>query len=128
MDNIKYYPDRFYVRLDDFDINNLTKFITDLQLGQQRAIFIHEYYHYLTNITTFPGIRQFNLNFCDRFRLVTILETLAGLKAFPLQNNIRPDCREHIHYWNSIKAILDEDDIDMNLVEEVQNSINKKFE
>lgn len=66
---IKYYPDRFYICLDGFDIDNLTTFITDLQIGQEQSIFIHEYYHYLTNIATFSGIRQFNLNFCDRFRV-----------------------------------------------------------
>lgn len=128
MDNIKYYPDRFYIRLDDFDLNKLTTFITDLHPGQQHAIFIHEYYHYLTNITTFPGIRQFNLNFCDRFRLVTILAHQAGLDAFPLKDNTRPDCQEHIRYWSSVKAVLDSDDIDIGLAQEVNNSINKKFE
>lgn len=55
---IKYYPDRFYLCLDGFDIKNLTSFITDLQIGKQQSIFIHEYYHYLTNIATLPGIRQ----------------------------------------------------------------------
>lgn len=128
MDNIKYYPDRFYIQLDDFDINNLTSFLTDLNLGQEQAVFIHEYYHYLTNITTFPGIRQFNLNFCDRFKLLTRLGHTAGLEAFPLIDNLRIDCKADIDYWNNIKNILDQDDIDYNLVGEVQNSIGKKFE
>lgn len=128
MDNIKYYPDRFYIRLDDFDINNLASFITNLNLGQQHAIFIHEYYHYLTNVTTYAGIRQFNVNFCDRFRLVTNLTVLAGLDAFPLQENTRSDCQKLIHYWNSVLSILNEDDIDMNLVRDVENSINRKLD
>lgn len=125
---IKYYPDRFYICLDGFDIDNLTTFITDLNIGQQQSIFIHEYYHYLTNITTFPGIRQFHLNFCDRFRLSTILTKKQGLNAYPINTNNFLDCKEDVEYWNSVNTIIDEDDIDYELVEETENSANKRFE
>jgi len=132
MDNIdltkiKYYPDRFYICLDGFDTDNLTTFITDLNIGQQQAIFIHEYYHYLTNITSFPGIRQFHLNFCDRFRLITILTSKEGIKAFPIKSNVLPSCKYEIEYWNSVSEIIDEDNIDYKLVEETQQSPNKRF-
>lgn len=125
---INYYPDRFYICLDGFDTDNLTTFITDLNIGQHQAIFIHEYYHYLTNITTFPGIRQFNLNFCDRFRLSTILTSKEGINAYPINSNKFPNCKEDVAYWKSVSEIIDEDDIDLKLVEETENSPNKKFE
>lgn len=132
MDNIdltkiKYYPDRFYICLDGFDINNLTTFITDLSIGQQQSIFIHEYYHYLTNIATLPGIRQFALNFCDRFKATTILTVAAGLEAFPINGNTLDNCKDMITYWNEVVALLDEDDIDYNIVKEVEKTPNKKF-
>ncbi|MCG2610652.1 hypothetical protein LZZ90_03940 [Flavobacterium sp. SM15] len=125
---IKYYPDRFYICLDGFDTTNLTTFLTDLNIGQQQSIFIHEYYHYLTNITTFPGIRQFHLNFCDRYRLSTILTNKRGLDAYPINTNNFPDCKEEVEYWNSVTTIIDEDDIDYELVEETENSTNKRFD
>ena len=110
---IKYYPDRFYICLDGFDTDNLTTFITDLNIGQQQAIFIHEYYHYLTNIATFPGIRQFHLNFCDRFRIITILNVKAGIKAYPIRDNSIPNCQDDVEYWNSVSEIINEDDIEI---------------
>ncbi|MHB8262033.1 MAG: hypothetical protein ACYDCN_12210 [Bacteroidia bacterium] len=125
---IKYYPDRFYICLDGFDTDNLTTFITDLKIGQQQAIFIHEYYHYLTNITTFPGIRQFHLNFCDRFRLITNLTHKEKLNAYPINNNTFPNCKDGVEYWHSISKIIKEDDIDYRLVEETESNQNKKFE
>jgi hypothetical protein len=125
---IKYYPDRFYICLDGFDTDNLTTFITDLNIGQQQAIFIHEYYHYLTNITTFPGIRQFHLNFCDRFRLSTILTRKEGINAYPINSNNFPNCKEDVDYWKSVSQIIDEDDIDYKLVEETEKSPNKIFD
>ncbi|WP_395626950.1 hypothetical protein [Daejeonella sp.] len=60
---IKYYPDRFYICLDGFDTDNLTTFITDLDIGQHQAVFIHEYYHFLTNMITFPDLDPN----CDNF-------------------------------------------------------------
>ncbi len=125
---IKYYPDRFYICLDGFDTENLTTFITDLNIGQQQAIFIHEYYHYLTNITTFPGVRQFHLNFCDRFRLITILTNKEKINAYPINSNTFINCKEEVEYWKSVSDIISEDDIDYRLVEETEQSQNKKFE
>ncbi|MFH6958918.1 hypothetical protein ACHRV1_16080 [Flavobacterium aquidurense] len=124
---IKYYPDRFYICLDGFDTNNLTTFISDLNIGQQQAIFIHEYYHYLTNISTFPGVRQFHLNFCDRFKLITILAHKNNIDAFPINKNILENNKEEIEEWNLITSIINDDDIDYRLVEETQQSQNKKF-
>ncbi len=125
---IKYYPDRFYICLDGFDTENLTTFITDLDIGQHQAIFIHEYYHYLTNITTFPGIRQFHLNFCDRFRLSTILTSKEGINAYPINSNEFPNCKKEVEYWKFVSEMIEEDDIDYKLVEETENSPNKKFD
>ena len=125
---IKYYPDRFYICLDGFDTDNLTSFITDLDIRQQQAIFIHEYYHYLTNITTFPGIRQFNINFCDRFRIITNLIHNSGINAFPINSNSIEKCKNNIDYWKKTSEIINEDDIDYKLVEETENSQNKSFE
>lgn len=127
-DEIKYYPDRFYVRLDGFDTTKLTDFITQLDLKQEQAIFIHEYYHYLTNIVTFAGVRQFHANFCDRFRLVTIITNRVGLDGFPLKDNKMPDCEDDIAYWNKVNDIINEDDIDFSLVDMISQSANKKFE
>lgn len=125
---IKYYPDRFYICLDGFDTDNLTTFITDLNIGQQQAIFIHEYYHYLTNITTYPGIRQFHLNFCDRFRVITNLTFKEGINAYPINKNDKESCKELIKYWQDVSEIIDEDDIDYKLVKETQQSANKRFD
>lgn len=125
---IKYYPDRFYISLDGFDIDNLTTFITDLEVGQKQSIFIHEYYHYLTNISTFPGIRQFHLNFCDRFSIITHLNVNAGLNAYPIKENTISNCADLVDYWKSVSEIIDEDDINYELVKETENSQNKRFE
>jgi len=125
---IKYYPDRFYICLDGFDIKNLTTFITDLEISQQQSIFIHEYYHYLTNIATLPGIRQFSLNFCDRFRASTILTSREGLNAYPINSNTLKSCKDMVDYWNNVGIILDEDDIDYRVVEDTNATTNKKFE
>ncbi|GGE19808.1 MULTISPECIES: hypothetical protein [Bacteroidota] len=124
---IKYYPDRFYICLDGFDIENLTDFLTDLQIGQHQSIFIHEYYHYLTNIATLPGIRQFCLNFCDRFRASTILTATEGINAYPINTNTFQSCKNMVDYWNDVAATLSEDDIDYKVVEDTNNATNKKF-
>jgi len=126
--NIKYYPDRFYLSLDGFDIDNLTTFLTDLNVGQHQAIFIHEYYHYLTNISSYPGIRQFALNFCDRFKLVTIFGVLEGINAFPINSNTFSSCIDHVSYWKSVSEIIDDDDINYEVVKETATSANKSFE
>lgn len=60
LNEIKYYPDRFYMKLDGFNAEPLTSFITDFTMGEQQAVFIHEYYHYLTNIISFAvgGLKE----------------------------------------------------------------------
>lgn len=127
LNKIKYYPDRFYMCLDGFDTKNLTTFITDLDIGQHQSVFIHEYYHYLTNITTFVGVRQFHLNFCDRFRLVTIMSYNEGLDAFPIGNSATRSQNE-VQLWKSIEKILSDDDINYDLVIETEQMPRKKFD
>ncbi|WP_298152349.1 hypothetical protein [Flavobacterium sp.] len=127
LSKIKYYPDRFYICLDGFDSTNLTSFITDLDIGQQQAIFIHEYYHFLTNITTYSGVRQFNLNFGDRFRLVVNMGYSEGITAFPI-GNAASNQHNCVQYWNQVRTILDDDDIDYDLVKEVAQSARNKFD
>ncbi|WP_343640805.1 hypothetical protein [Chryseobacterium sp.] len=125
--NIKYYPDRFYIRLDGFNLDNLRTLLTETLINKEHAVFIHEYYHYLTNITTLPGIRQFNLNFCDRFRAITILTEKESLNAYPINKNTYSSCGSMVKYWDDVLKIIDEDDIDYELSEEAENAINKKF-
>lgn len=127
LSKIKYYPDRFYVCLDGFELNNLTSFITDLNIGQQQSIFIHEYYHYLTNIITYAGVRQFNLNFVDRFKLITIFGVKENIAAFPIGNKDSSSLHE-IKYWQDVSNLLNDDDIDYNLAIETEQSFRGKFE
>ena len=61
INKIKYYPDRFYIGLDGFDLTKLFEVSPDYTLSLQQAIFIHEYFHYLTNISTFQGVRSFQM-------------------------------------------------------------------
>lgn len=128
LDKIKYSSDRFYVCLDGFDLNKLTSFLNDGTFEEQHSIFIHEYYHFLTNISTFPGIRQFHLNFCDRFRLITILLSKRNLSAFPISKNTFADCVNEIADFKRVSEIIDEDDIDFELAKETVRSQNKSFE
>lgn len=127
LNKIKYHPDRYYIRLDGFDLNNLSTFAEDATFSQQQAIYIHEYYHYLTNITTFFGVRQFNLVFQDKVRLLSNLLAKAGLDAFPINSNNRIDCKYEIDYWRDIDKIVELDDLDDVFAEKVKNSPNKKF-
>lgn len=127
LNKIKYYPDRFYICLDGFELNNLTSFITDLNIGQQQSIFIHEYYHYLNNIVTYAGVRQFNLNFVDRFKLITIFGANENIEAFPIGNGNSKSVND-INYWQNVSSLLTEDDIDYNLVIETEKSFRHKFD
>lgn len=126
-DKIKYISDKYYIRLDGFDLNNLNVFAQDATFSKQQAIYIHEYYHYLTNVTTFFGVRQFNCAFQDKVRLITILLKKAGLDAFPITSNTRPDCAYEVEYWKSIDKILDLDNLDKNFGGKVEKSPNKSF-
>ena len=44
INKIKYYPDRFYIGLDGFDLTKLFEVSPDYTLSLQQAIFIHEYF------------------------------------------------------------------------------------
>lgn len=127
LEDAKYYPDRFYINVNGFELDNLTSFLTDLDVGKQQGIYIHEYYHYLTNISTFAGTRQFVLNFCDRFRIVCNRAAFQGMSAFPLNSNKESLAEEDIKYWEEIGEILQEDDLDFDLAKEVSNSASKQF-
>ena len=126
-DKIKYYPDRFYIGLDGFDLMRLFDVNQDFTLTLQQAVFLHEYYHYLTNISTFQGVRSFHAAFCDLFRLVCRLTHLAGLNAFPVNGNHLQSCAYEIGYWNSLNEIFREDNVNMKLSDEVKHSQNGKF-
>lgn len=127
LNHIKYFPDRFYICLDGFDLNNLNTFADDVTFSQQQAIYLHEYYHYLTNITTFQGLREFNVHFQDRIRVVVNLAYLQGLNGFPIKNNTYEDCKGLVKYWNDNKAIIDSEDLNAALIKAVDESPNKSF-
>lgn len=55
INNIKYFPDKFYIRFDDDVVDNLLHLDCNNQYGVELSVFIHEFYHYLANITTFLG-------------------------------------------------------------------------
>ena len=124
---VKYYPDKFYIRLDGCDLSNLFVTNEDFILSKDQAVFIHEYYHYLTNLTTFQGVRSFHAAFCDLFRLVTILTYHKGLDAFPVENNKLIDCAYEIRYWNDLNEIFREDNVNKALSIEALNSPSKNF-
>ena len=127
IDKIKYYPDRFYIGLDGFDLTKLFDVSQDFTLTLQQAVFMHEYFHYLTNISTFQGVRSFHAAFCDLFRLVSILTSKAGLNAFPVSGNQLQDCAYEVGYWNSLNGIFREDNVNGKLSDEVKHSQNGKF-
>ncbi len=127
INKIKYYPDKFYLCLDGFDLQNLNTFTQDATFSQQQAVYLHEYYHYLTNLTTFAGLREFNVNFQDKIRIITRLSAEAGLDAYPIKDNKIGSCKDDIDYWNSVVEIINSEDINYKLAEEVENSIEKKF-
>ncbi|MBX2976617.1 MAG: hypothetical protein KF721_10815 [Ignavibacteriaceae bacterium] len=125
---VKYYPDRFYICLDGFDLENLLTFSTDISITQQQTIFIHEYYHYLTNIASYSGLRQFCLNFVDRYRCITNIAFNEHLDGFPLDKNSFKSCNELLNYYFDALSILDNDDIDMSLIRECGLVPSGKFE
>lgn len=127
LSQIKYFPDKYYICLDGFDLENLSTFTDDSNFTQQQAIYLHEYYHYLTNVTTFFGARQFNCIFQDRIRLVTILLAKNDIDAFPIKTNIQDNCKYEKSYWDSVQEILDFDDLDMDFVTKVENTPSKSF-
>lgn len=127
LSKIKYYPDKFYLCLDGFDLAHLKSFDSDESFSQQQSIYIHEYYHYLTNITTFQGIRQFNIHFQDRIRLLSILLSKVGIDAFPLINNENPLCEDELKYWNDVKLLIDSEDLNYDLAKVTDETPSKSF-
>ena len=127
-DCIKYIADRFYLILDGFHLQNLNSFVDDATFSQQQAIYLHEYYHYLTNLTTFEGLREFNIVFQDKIRIITRISSKRRLGAFPIKNNLYSDCKDDIDYWKEVDKISKSDDLDLNFVEELDKSIEKKFD
>lgn len=125
--DIKYYPDRFYIRLNGCDIEHLFEPTDDFTLTLDQSVFIHEYYHYLTNISTFQGVRSFHAAFGDLFRLVTILTHRRGFDAFPVNQNILEDCAYEVGYWNSLNDIFREDNVNQALALETKNSPSGQF-
>jgi len=127
LDRIKYFQDKFFIRLDGFDLVNLDTFADDNTFSQQQAIYLHEYYHYLTNLTTFFGARQFNCKFQDKVRLITILLKKKGIDAFPLSENTDFDCKYEVEYWKSLDDLFDLDDVDTSFADKVKNAPMQKF-
>lgn len=127
LSKIKYYPDKFYLCLDGFDLAHLKSFDSDESFSQQQSIYIHEYYHYLTNITTFQGIRQFNIHFQDRIRLLSILLSKVGIDAFPLINNENSLCENELKYWNDVKLLIDSEDLNYDLAKVTDGTPSKSF-
>lgn len=127
LSKIKYYPDKFYLCLDGFDLKNLKSFDSDYSFNQQQSIYIHEYYHYLTNLTTYQGIRQFNINFQDRIRLLCILLSKVGIDAFPLNENKNTECKNELKYWKDIQNLIDSEDLDYYLAKITSETPSKSF-
>lgn len=125
---IKYIPDRYYIRLDGFDMGNLNVFANDATFSLQQAIYIHEYYHYLTNVTTFFGAREFNVAFQDKVRLITRLTKKAGLDAFPINTNTLASCKSDIEYWKSIDELIELDDIDYNFMQKCHDNGSNRID
>ncbi|NDU99248.1 hypothetical protein [Spirosoma terrae] len=128
VDNIKYYPDKFYICLDGFDLNRINSFLSDGNFNEQHSIFIHEYYHYLTNVATYAGVRQFNGNFIDKYKIINNVLSKHQLNAFPLKANQYEDCQELIENNRLLDEILKEDDLDRNLIKETDEAPLKSFE
>ena len=127
INKIKYYPDRFYIGLDGFDLTKLFEVSPDYTLSLQQAIFIHEYFHYLTNISTFQGVRSFHAAFCDMFKVVCRLFNREGLNAFPINSNTYPSCEYDVGYWKTLNGVFAEDQAMGKLSDEVKKSPNGSF-
>lgn len=127
LNRIKYFQDKFYICLDDFDVDNLDTFAADSTFTQQQAIYLHEYYHYLTNLTTFYGARQFNCRYQDKIRIITRLLKKKGLDAFPLSRNNDSNCKYEVEYWKGLNDLFELDDVDNNIASKVAQSPTHKF-
>lgn len=94
----KYYPEKFYIKFDAENIDQLVKLDPNNKFSIELGVFIHEYYHYLNNISTFQGIRDFNLIFGDLIRIITILQR-KGLRAFPINQCYFEEFQYLKDYW-----------------------------
>lgn len=127
LNKVSYVLNNFYINLDkSFDLDNLDVF-NDTILTTEQAVFMHEYYHYLVNITTFEGIRGFVLSFIDRVISVTNLLSLEGISAFPINRNNYQSCQYLCKYLSDIKRINDIDKVNRKLSIEVENSPGKRL-
>lgn len=125
----KYYPDKFYIKFDEEKFDNLLTIDDCGQFGLELSVFIHEYYHYLTNITTFQGIRSFNAIFQDKIRIITIIQKkCGGLDGFPLFSNNREDCQPLIKYWKDVDDIITGDSALQRIALEINNSPAKRVQ
>lgn len=122
----KYYPDKFYIKFDMEKIENLLHLDDHNQYSLELAVFIHEFYHYLTNISTFQGLRAFNVSFQDKIRIITIVQKCCGLDGFPLLSNTRDDCKYLIDYWKDINEIILGDSALKKIASEIHNSPSKR--
>lgn len=129
INNIKYFSDKFYIRFDEDTVDNLLHLDSNDQYSVELSVFIHEFYHYLANITTFQGLRAFNVCFQDKIRIVTrLLKRCGGLDAFPLTKNQRPDCKSSIAYWNGVDDITTGDSALRTKAIEIDNSPSRKVQ
>lgn len=127
INDIKYFPDKFYIRFDEDVVGNLVHLDCNNQYSVELSVFIHEFYHYLANITTFQGLRAFNACFQDKIRIVTrLLKRCGGLDAFPLTTNKRVDCKASIAYWKGVDDITTGDSALRTKALEIDNSPSRR--
>lgn len=125
INKIKYYPEKFCIRFDGEDVHNIIKIEDDGKFSLELSCFLHEYYHYLTNTTTFQGIRAFNVSFQDKIRIITIIQNQCGLDGFPLFDNGFSSCSDLINYWKDIDKIITGDSALREICIEIENSPSK---
>lgn len=129
INDIKYFPDKFYIRFDEDVVDNLVYLDSNDQYSVELSVFIHEFHHYLANITTFQGLRAFNVCFQDKIRIVTrLLKRCGGLDAFPLTTNQRLDCKSSIAYWKGVDDITIGDSALRTKSVEIDNSPSRKVQ
>ena len=122
-----YQPNCFCISFDAPFNTDLLKTFNDSFLSIEQAAFLHEYYHYLNNITTFEGLRDFVLSFVDRVVSITNLLSLEGESAFPIKDNHYPSCEYLRKYLFDIKRIRAIDLVNRELSIQVSNSPSKRF-
>ena len=125
--NIGYMPDKFYIKFNEDNLDNLIKLDENNKFSEELSVFIHEYYHYLNNVTTFQGLRSFNYNFIDKVKLITRLQCFGGgLKAFPVNENSDPNCQDEIKYWYDTNKLDSGDSNVVKIAEEINNTQTRR--